>query len=192
MENTLTPVRSGLSEKTRQLIGISAGAAAQFALAAFLHYAYALSGKSTFAAIFAAVNESVWEHVKTLLLPYLLWSVAEYYIIRPDLRRFVTARCAGAVSLVLMTVCFFFVYSGVWGASVLWIDIVSAALWLLFAELICMRTLNTSRSAGELFPIAAAVLCLLAVMLLCFTVSPPKIGLFRDPVTQLYGLEKRP
>lgn len=179
-------------KKGLQILSACAGAAVSFLLASFLHYAFRLTGGSTFVAIFAAANESVWEHVKILLIPYLLWSIPEYYIIKPDKKRFISARAAGALTLMALTVCFFFVYSGIWGSSVLWIDIAGALLWLTAAEFSCLRILNGANRSEELFPVAAAFICLLAVMLLCFTVSPPKIGLFRDPVTLLYGLETMP
>ena len=179
-------------KKVMLILSICAGAIISFFLASFLHFAYKLTGGSTFVAIFAAANESVWEHVKILLIPYLLWSIPEYYILKPDKKRFISARAAGALTLMALTICFFFVYSGIWGSSVLWIDISAALLWLTAAQVTSMRVLCGQNRCEELFPIAAAVLCLIVVMLLCFTVSPPKIGLFRDPVTLLYGLETMP
>lgn len=180
------------SDRFKMLLCVILGTLISFGLACFLHFAYELSGKSLVAAVFASVNESVWEHVKILCIPYLLWSIGVYYILRPDFRRLLVARTAGVISIMVLTICFFFIYSGVWGSHVLWIDIVSCVLWLAAGELISMRVLNTSLNVRDLFPIAAAMLCLVVVMLLCFTVSPPRIGLFRDPNTLLYGLEIRP
>ncbi len=39
-----------------------------------LHFAYAWSGESWPVAVFAAVNESVWEHLKLAFWPAMAWS----------------------------------------------------------------------------------------------------------------------
>ncbi len=192
MQNLASYKRISFSEKTRTVLVCASGIAICFILSLFLHFAYRLSGKSIIVAVFASVNESVWEHVKILVIPYLLFGIAEYYILRPHIKRLIVARCAGTLTIMLSTICFFFIYSGVWGSNVLWIDIVSAFLWIVCGELIGIRIINSDRNVSDIFPISAALLCLIIVMLLCFSVSPPKIGLFQDPLTQLYGLETRP
>ena len=184
--------RSGFGERLKQVATGIGGAVAAFGLAALLHFLYDWSGGLRFAAIFSAVNESVWEHVKILLWPYLLWSFAVYYILKPDVRRLVVARTAGAYTVALLTICVFYIYTGVLGRSVTWFDILSAGLWLLAGEIVSLRVLNARWSTGEYYLIALAALVLLVVTLLCFTVSPPQLGLFRDPVTGLYGLEAMP
>lgn len=182
----------GLSEQTRQLLTAAAGTAAAFGAAWLLHELWTWTGGRFLpAAVFAAVNESVWEHVKILCWAFLFWGAAEYAILKPPLRRFITARAAGLTAVAVLTVCFFYIYSGVLGRTVVWVDIASAALWLLAGELVGMRVLNARAEADRWYPVAAAWLVLLLVMLLCFTASPPRIGLFADPATGLYGLDTR-
>ena len=40
-------------------------------LGTFLHFLFELSGRSVIAAIFSAVNESIWEHMKLIYYPML-------------------------------------------------------------------------------------------------------------------------
>lgn len=196
METTLMPVRTArkfrLSRSVKQLLTAIAGAAAAFGVGSLLHFLWAWSGELLPVAVFAAVNESVWEHVKILCWPFLFWSIAEYYILRPDLRRLLAARTAGVLVVGLLTITFFYVYSGILGRCVLWVDIASAALWLLTGELIAMRVLNSPAPTENYWLITAALMTLIVVMLLCFTASAPHIGLFADPNTGLYGLETMP
>ncbi len=196
MQNTMTlvPIKESgrLTRAAKQLLTCVAGAAVSFGLAALLHELWEWTGNFLPAAIFAAVNESVWEHVKILLWPFLLWSVAQYYILRPNVKRLLTARVAGMLTVAVLTICFFYIYSGILGRSVLWIDLTSAAVWLLVGELVSVRVLNSPKNIESLWLVSASVLTLIVVMLLCFTASAPHIGLFEDPVTGLYGLEKMP
>ncbi len=182
----------GISYPVRQLLTAVGGAAASFGAAVLLHFLWDWSGGYMPVAVFAAVNESVWEHVKILSWPFLFWSIAEYYILRPDVRRLVTARTAGVLTVGVLTVVFFYVYSGILGYNVPWVDISAAALWLLAGELVSMRVLNSREQIEKYWLIPAAVMTLVVVMLLCFTASAPHIGLFADPDTGLYGLEQMP
>lgn len=184
--------RMGFGERLRQVLTGLAGALVSFGLGVLLHYIYDWSGGMRFAAVFSAVNESVWEHVKIMLWPYLLWSFAVYYILKPDIRRLIVARTVGAYTVAALTICVFYIYTGVLGHPVMWFDILSTALWLLGGEIVSLRILNARWSTGDYYLISLAALVLLVVMLLCFTVSPPHLGLFADPVTGLYGLEAMP
>ena len=47
-----------------------------------LHFSYEWSMENPFVALFAPVNESVWEHLKLLFFPFLLASLAEYFLRR--------------------------------------------------------------------------------------------------------------
>ena len=42
-----------------------------------LHFLYAWSGQRSWAAVFSAVNESVWEHMKLLYVPLFLLSMVQ-------------------------------------------------------------------------------------------------------------------
>lgn len=195
MQNTLTlaPRESHrLSRSATQLLTCIGGAAAEFAAASLLHFLWEWTRHFLPVAIFASVNESVWEHVKILSWAFLAWSAAEYYILRPAAKRLLIARTAGVLTVAVLTVCFFYVYSGIIGRAVLWIDLVSAALWLLAGEFVSIRVINSPAKIDVYWLFSAAVMTLVVVMLLCFTASAPHIGLFRDPVTGLFGLEKMP
>ena len=61
-----------------------------------LHYGYRLSGGAMWSILFGSVNESAWEHVKALLLPYLAWAAIEWCAVRVPLRRMAVAKAAGA------------------------------------------------------------------------------------------------
>ncbi len=194
MDHTMIARRSrpAFGERLRQLLTGVGGAVLSFGLAVLLHFLYDWSGGLRFAAIFSLVNESVWEHVKILLWPYLLWSFAVYYILKPDMRRLIVARTVGVYAVAVLTICFFYIYTGILGKNIAWVDIASSAVWLLVGEIISLRVLNARWPIREYYVIAVAALMLIVVMLLCFTVSPPRLGLFADPNTGLYGLEVMP
>lgn len=51
-------------------------------LGTLAHFFYEWSGENTFIGMFCPVNESVWEHLKLIYTPYLIWSIAESMILK--------------------------------------------------------------------------------------------------------------
>lgn len=54
-----------------------AGLFAALLLGNTLHFVYDWTGQARWAAYLAAVNESTWEHMKLLAVPWVLWTIAE-------------------------------------------------------------------------------------------------------------------
>ena len=51
-----------------------------FVAGAFMHYFYSLSRKNVLVGLIAPVNESVWEHLKLIFLPMILWWSVYYMV----------------------------------------------------------------------------------------------------------------
>ena len=49
-----------------------------------LHFVYDWSGKNRIVAAFAATNESTWEHMKLLVIPWVVWSLVEAIALREN------------------------------------------------------------------------------------------------------------
>lgn len=49
-------------------------------LGTFLHFLFDITGQAMVAGLFSAVNESIWEHMKLLFYPMLLFVVMEYAV----------------------------------------------------------------------------------------------------------------
>ena len=54
-----------------------AGLFAALLLGNTLHFVYDWTGQARWAAYLAATNESTWEHMKLLAVPWVLWTIAE-------------------------------------------------------------------------------------------------------------------
>ena len=58
----------------------------------FMRQLYTLCGGELLGILFGAVNGSMWEACKTLLLPYLLWAVLETLTLRLRVHRFTVVK----------------------------------------------------------------------------------------------------
>ncbi len=63
-----------------------------FILGVLLHYTYAWSGRNLLIAFLAPTNESLFEHLKMLLTPYLIWTLVEYVHYGQFMHAFIPAK----------------------------------------------------------------------------------------------------
>ena len=154
-----------------------------------LHFLYQWSGESVAAAPFAAVNESVWEHMKLLFWPMQLWAGAERAVLGGYSRGFWPAKALGILLGLALIPALYYTYTGALGVSVMWVDI--AIFFVAAAAAFLAETRMLARDwrcrGGARAPALVLLLLLSAAFVLC-TFVPPRFPLFRDPVTGFYGL----
>lgn len=158
-------------------------------LGTFLHFLFDWTGGSIIAALVSAVNESIWEHMKLLYYPMLVFALAEYRAWVKAIPTFWCVKLTGmALGLVLIPV-LYYTYTGILGGSADWFNITiffiaaAAAYW---AETkLFLRGVSCSLSAGAAF--ALFLLPVLAFTVLTFL--PPHIPFFVDPLTGTYGIQ---
>lgn len=154
-----------------------------------LHFLYQWSGESVAATPFAAVNESVWEHMKLLFWPMLLWAVAERAVLGGYPRGFWPVKALGTLLGLALIPALYYTYTGALGISVMWVDIAIFFVAAAAAFLAEMRMLARDwRCRGGTQIAALVLLAVLAAAFVLCTFVPPRVPLFRDPVTGAYGL----
>lgn len=154
-----------------------------------LHFLYQWSGESVAAAPFAAVNESVWEHMKLLFWPMQLWAGAERAVLGGYSRGFWPAKALGTLLGLALIPALYYTYTGALGVSVMWVDIAIFFVAAAAAFLAETRMLARDwRCRGGARASALVLLLLLSAAFVLCTFVPPRFPLFRDPVTGFYGL----
>ena len=162
-----------------------------YLIAVVLHFVYDLSNGSVLSILFGAVNESVWEHVKIFAAGYTIWAMIELLWLKPHYKKFVVAKTVSIYFLCLSIILFFYGYNIFTPKPWLWLDILSSFVFVVLSQILSYRLITCDRKIEDYFPISAMALMMLFVMFFCFTVYPPKIDLFRDPVTGGYGIVKK-
>lgn len=154
-----------------------------------LHFLYQWSGESVAAAPFAAVNESVWEHMKLLFWPMQLWAGAERAVLGGYSRGFWPAKALGTLLGLALIPALYYTYTGALDVSVMWVDIAIFFVAAAAAFLAETRMLARDwRCRGGARASALVLLLLLSAAFVLCTFVPPRFPLFRDPVTGFYGL----
>lgn len=160
-------------------------------LGTFLHFLFDLTGGWVGAALFSAVNESIWEHMKLLFYPMLLFSLIQFRFLGKEHNNFWCIKAFGILVGLLLIPILYYTYTGILGISADWFNITifflaaGTAFWLetnLFHKpFFC--------SGKEKYAVASIFLWIILFTL--FTFYPPHIPFFRDPLTQSYGYFQR-
>ena len=153
-------------------------------LGTLLHFVYEWTGENPVAAVFSAVNESVWEHLKLLFWPVALVTVIEYIFIEQKryFNGFLFARFLGLLVGMMLITILYYTLSGITGMELGWVNI--AIFYISVAAVFSVSGLIVKNGwfrhpASSL----AAVLGFLALAILfgVFSFYPPSIGIFDDP-----------
>lgn len=156
------------------------------ALAVVFHFLYEWLPYPLTAAI-APVNESIWEHIKIIFFPYLLWCILEFMICKPqNVQAFIYSKAYSLVLLPIMLVIFNYTYSGIIGRNIIFIDISNTFIYLLIAFMVSYKSYE---KRWRKFAGAAEIAALFFITaLIVFTFAPPHIPLFFDFAAAVYGI----
>lgn len=154
-----------------------------------LHFLYDWLGQSAVVGVFSAVNESIWEHMKLLFVPLMVFAVFESRFLADGNDNFWCVKLLPTVVGLLVIPTLYYTYTGALGVKADWFNI---AIFFIATALVFWLEAHLLRGgyACRLPSTAAiAVLVFLAVLFVAFTFLPPHIPLFRDPMDGTYGIQ---
>lgn len=155
-------------------------------LGTILHFLYEWSGENAVVGAFSAVNESTWEHLKLSFFPMLIIAIIGYYLFGKNESNYIKGNSIGIIFSIVFTIVAFYTYSGIIGTNFGIINILIFILSIIFGEIIAYKIVGTEKLADQV-----TYLLLIMILFICFvlfTYFPPKIGLFKDPITGGFGI----
>ncbi len=155
----------------------------------FLHFVYDWSGGSSIVAAFAAVNESVWEHMKLLAVPWVIWSLVEAVALRSSRRPVLPARTAGLLVSAACLPTVYYTCVGAFGSSSMIMEVALFQAAVLLGAWLSWKIMRSDKHIG--FTVTALSLLLLLGLWGLFTwwtYAPPQLPLFTDPLTGQKGI----
>ena len=155
-----------------------------------LHFTFEWSGNNHIVAAFSSTNESTWEHLKLVFYPMLIMTVIGYFYLGKDVKNYLCAKTLGIIYAISFIVIFFYTYTGILGTNLAIFDISSFFIAGFLSYYYSYKKIVTKkyRSNCTLFSILSIVILFGSFIL--FTLVPPKIGIFNDPITNTYGIFK--
>jgi hypothetical protein len=177
-----------MTAKKRILCWELGGIAFIVVLGSVLHFAFEWSGREIPVAPIAAVNESVWEHLKLGFWPALIYAALEYSRFGKSANNFPFAKTLGIYLIPITIVVLYYAYTAILGHGLLEVDIAIFVVAVVVGQLVSYKLLTASPLPERLNHFAPVALVVLGILFVLFTFYPPRLMLFRDPVTGSYGI----
>lgn len=160
------------------------------ALGTFLHFLFDLTGGNVVAALFSAVNESIWEHLKLLFYPMLLFATIEYRFWGKEYPGFWCVKLKGMLLGLILIPALFYTYSGILGVTADWFNV---TIFFIAAGAVYYwetRQFLQNKPCRLGDRVSITILVLIAGLFTVFTFLTPRIPFFQDPVTDTYGFQQ--
>lgn len=162
-----------------------------FLVGASLHFVYEWSHHNKVVAVFAAVNESTWEHIKICMTPTLLWSIYEISLYGFT-GNFIFAKSICLLTIILLIPILFYSYTFFTKKVYLIVDIICFLITVICSQLVFRYIINLN-NYSDIFTYISFVLIIIELLLYFYlTYNPLKNFIFKDPITKKYGLDGHP
>ena len=101
-----------------------------------LHFVYDWTGQRRWVALFAAVNESYWEHIKIAFWPLFAYYAVLFFIGGNELPGFIPAATVALYSVPVTMIATVFAYKRFAGRNILYLDILMFIITMLISLLL--------------------------------------------------------
>jgi len=177
-----------MTVKKRILLWELAGIIFIVVLGSLLHFIFEWSGSAIPIAPIAAVNESVWEHLKLGFWPALVYAALEYSRFGKSANNFPFAKTLGIYLIPITILVLYYAYTAILRHGLLEVDIAIFVVAVIVGQLVSYKLLIASQLPKRLNRFAPIALAVLGILFLLCTFYPPHLSLFRDSVTGGYGI----
>lgn len=152
-----------------------------------LHFMYEWSEHNKVVSLFAAVNESTWEHIKIALTPTFIWTLYDgaVYGLNPN---YFEAKALSILVIIVLIPLLFYAYQLITKKAILPIDIIIFYLTIIVSNLVFNYVINMEALHFFYTYISVIVLFIIFGSYMVLTLLPIKNFLFKDPITKRYGI----
>ena len=144
------------------------------------HFLYDWTGSNHIVGLFTPINESIWEHMKLLFFPMLLYSLIMILKFRGKYSCIPSALSFGILTGALLIPLFYYVYTYILGKNVFILDMGIFLLSIVIAFWLSYK-LTLSRRLEAYTSLLCVLVCVLFICFLFFTYYPPDAVIFQDP-----------
>lgn len=150
-----------------------------------LHFVYEWSGGSTLVSLVSPINESIWEHLKLVYWPTLLWWGFGYLAYKKHKNlsfiRWFQAMALGIVLSMGIIVVWYYTWGGAFGVEGTLVNFTSL-IGVFISQLLAIHVYRVVKPRMIYFIPEVLIVLLLAFMSGYFTYYPPAFPLFVSPV----------
>lgn len=156
-----------------------------------LHFAYDFFGENFFVSLFSPINESIWEHLKLLFFPVLLYTLWESFLNREYSPYFFAANMIGLLCGLISIPLLYYIYTSILGTNYLWLDIAIFIIGIIITFFVRTYLLINNKISNRMIILALLIFLAFIISDFWFTIHPPDSELFRSPTKKTFSIMKQ-
>lgn len=157
-------------------------------IGSILHFTYDLSNHNKTVGIFSSVNESVWEHMKLVMLPYLVYLLIEIPFLYKN-PNFIFSKFCGLICILALIPLLFYTKKLIIKKSILIIDILIFYVSIGIGFYVEFYILGMNAVCPIINYIGLVLLIIIYIYFYNATIYPGEGNIFIDPITKKKGFK---
>lgn len=158
------------------------------------HFIYDLLNRPFLIGLFFPVNESIWEHLKLVLLPLTIFGINYSFITRKKNKSLNNFWYYLSISIILSMIIIptlHYTYHGIFKTVpdfvniIIYIISIIISFYYLYINLSKEYIKQNSKNKNN---IGIMIIASLFLIFITLTIYPPRLELFKDPITQTFGI----
>ena len=152
-------------------------------LGSLFHFIYGWTNESFIMGLFFPVNESTFEHLKLIFYPTIIYSVYEYFRLENKPENYIPSVAAGIIMGNLTIVTLFYLYSGILGFNVDFLNITIFFIAVIVSLITKNCVLKSEKFTSKIAVIISVLYLFISALLFAvWSYNPPSLGIFTPPV----------
>lgn len=153
-----------------------------------LHFTFDFFDNNLLVAPISAINESVWEHIKIAVMPTFIWTIVEFIVLKYRQDNLWSSLLMKIITITLTITLGYYGYTAFSGGHVTWKSILLFYIAILFGQVVSYREIISKKVKVEYEEISKYLVIVIFFMFVFFTFLPPKLNIFKDEITDTYGV----
>ena len=153
-----------------------------------LHFTFAWTGEWRPVAVVAAVNESIWEHLKLAFWPGLFWSLLPQKRTGSRLLNRLAVKGLTLSLTAVLIVVIFTSYTAILGRNLLLLDLGTFVIAVLIGQIVSAVLAIYGTRSSAFFALGLFLVAVQLAAFSLFTYFPPDLWLFIDVRNELRGI----
>ena len=163
-----------------------------FLIGALFHFIFEFTGDLIILAPFFPVNESIYEHLKLTFYPILLWQLIGYLFLKNRIKiifeNWVVSNAISIITSSFLTVFLYYSAVGAFNIHSTIADISFYFISIVFGQALGLHVYNKCKHNRNLLFLSIIIILFMFIFFTIFTFIPPKLPLFMESSTGLYGI----
>ena len=148
-------------------------------IGALWHNLYIWTNNNHLVGYIAPINESVWEHLKLIFVPFLLVGLIIWLLV--EVNNFIFGLAIAMLLAMIFIIIAFYTYTGAFGIENIFIDIVIFIIAIILSVWVAYIIFNADPYPSWTLIIGWIIIIVIAVAIIGFTYHAPAIPLFTSP-----------